>query len=92
MSPGGLSEKVVSERSDWVREMLERIRGLPLYSLDAFTSDHRNVDSAESCLRRCLEALLDLGRHVLAKGFGDAPAEYKAVATRLGERGVLNLA
>jgi uncharacterized protein YutE (UPF0331/DUF86 family) len=34
--------------------------------------------------------LLDLGRHVLARGFGDAPAEYKAVASTLGERGVLD--
>lgn len=90
MSPGRLSEKVVSERSEWVREMLERIRALPLESLDAFTADRRNVDAAESCLRRALEALLDLGRHVLAKGFGDAPAEYKAVAARLGERAILS--
>lgn len=90
MSPGPISEKVVSERSEWIREMLERIRSLPLDSLESFTSDPRNVDAAESCLRRCLEALLDLGRHLLAKAFADAPAEYKAVATRLGERGLLN--
>jgi uncharacterized protein YutE (UPF0331/DUF86 family) len=89
MTPGRLSRTVVSERSDWVREMLERIRSLPLTSLEEFTSDRRNVDAAESCLRRALEALLDLGRHILAKGFGDAPAEYKEVAARLGERGVL---
>lgn len=89
MTPGRLSEKVVSERSEWVREMLERIRALPLASLEEFSADPRNVDAAESCLRRALEALLDLGRHVLAKAFGDAPAEYKAVAGRLGERGIL---
>jgi uncharacterized protein YutE (UPF0331/DUF86 family) len=90
MTPRRLSEKVVSERSEWVREMLERIRALPLDSLDVFTADRRNVDAAESCFRRALEALLDLGRHVLARGFGDAPAEYKAVASTLGERGVLD--
>lgn len=70
--------------------MLERIRALPLATLDEFTSDRRNVDAAESCLRRALEALLDLGRHVLAKGFGDAPAEYKEIAKRLGERNILD--
>lgn len=89
MTPGHLSEKVVSERSEWVREMLERIRALPLGSLEEFSADPRNIDAAESCLRRALEALLDLGRHVLARGFGDAPAEYKAVANRLGERNIL---
>ena len=90
MTPGSLDERVVAERSEWVREMLERLRALPLDSLAVFTSDPRNVDAAESCLRRTLEALLDLGRHVLAKAFGDAPAEYREVARRLGERGVLD--
>jgi uncharacterized protein YutE (UPF0331/DUF86 family) len=89
MTPGPLSGKVVTERSEWVREMLERIHSLELATEEEFTADSRNVDAAESRLRRALEALLDLGRHVLAKGFGDAPAEYKEVAARLGERGVL---
>lgn len=90
MTPDRLSRKVVTERSDWVREMLERIRALPLASLGDFAADQRNVDAAESCLRRALEALLDLGRHMLAKGFGSAPAEYKQVAQGLGACGVLN--
>lgn len=77
MTPGQLDRRVVVERSEWIREMLERIRALPLDSMEGFTGDPRNVDAAESCLRRALEALLDLGRHVLAKGFGDAPAEYR---------------
>lgn len=89
MTPGRLREKVVAERSEWVREMLVRIRALPLEPLETFVADPRNVDAAESCLRRALEALLDLGRHILAKGFGDAPAEDRAVARGLGERGVL---
>jgi len=37
--------------------------------LPCVPSDPRNVASAESYLRRGLEALLDLGRHLLAKGF-----------------------
>jgi uncharacterized protein YutE (UPF0331/DUF86 family) len=89
MSPDRIRRKVVTERSDWVREMLDRIRALPLDSLDDFTADPRNVDAAESCLRRALEAMLDLGRHMLAKGFGDAPAEYRQVAVQLGARDVL---
>lgn len=90
MNPGPIDRRVVAERSEWVREMLERIRALPLESVETFSADSRNVDAAESCLRRALEALLDLGRHVLAKGFGDAPAEYREVAERLGARQVLD--
>jgi uncharacterized protein YutE (UPF0331/DUF86 family) len=52
-------------------------------------ADLRMVAAGESFLRRSLEALLDLGRHVLAKGFGKGVAEYAAVATELGAEGVL---
>ena len=46
--------------------------------------------AAESYLRRALEALLDLGRHVLAKGVGVAAIEYRDIATKLGEHGILS--
>ena len=54
-----------------------------------FRADPRNVAAAESYLRRALEALLDLGRHVLAKGFGRGVSEYKAIAQKSRELGVL---
>jgi len=69
--------------------MIAAIRCLPLGSLSDFTADPRTPAAAESYLRRCLEALLDLGRHMLAKGFGRAAPEYKMIAQGLGEVGVL---
>jgi uncharacterized protein YutE (UPF0331/DUF86 family) len=69
--------------------MLDGIRSLPLDSVLAFTADARMVAAGDSYLRRALEALLDLARHVLAKGFGRAPAEYAEVARHLGEVGVI---
>jgi uncharacterized protein YutE (UPF0331/DUF86 family) len=70
--------------------MLTSLRALPLDTFDAFRSDSRNVASAESYLRRALEALLDLGRHILAKGFGRAVSEYKEIAVVLVQVGVLD--
>lgn len=70
--------------------MLQGIATLPLESLDAFTSDPRMVAAAESYLRRALEALLDLGRHLLAKGFGQPVAEYANIADALGKANVLS--
>ena len=55
----------------------------------AFAADPRNAASAESYLRRALEALLDLGRHIPAKGIGQGPAEYKEVAIGLARAQVL---
>jgi uncharacterized protein YutE (UPF0331/DUF86 family) len=90
MSPGQIDRSVLADRIAIVRRMLDGARALPLSDFDAFTSDARTPAAAESFLRRALEALLDLGRHVLAKGFGRAPAEYAEVARQLGELGVVH--
>jgi len=81
---------VVTERAAFVQEMLSRIRALPLSSQEEFVADYRNVATAESCLRRGLEALLDVGRHLLARCFGCATREYKEIGARLGEYCVLS--
>jgi len=85
MSPGAISRPVVADKIGLVRRMLDAIGTLPLERFDGFSSDPRMVAAGESFLRRALEALLDLARHLLAKGFGRAPAEYAEVARQLGE-------
>ena len=89
MMSGLISKRVVSDRLAWVDRIVSEIRALPLGDQAAFFSDPRNVWTAESCLRRGLEALLDLGRHILAKGFGIGVSEYKEIALQLAEYGVL---
>lgn len=90
MSAGKIRQVIVSERLAWIRDMLDELRSLPLSSYEEFVQDRRTPAAAESFLRRALEALLDLGRHILAKGFAVAPAEYKEVCDRLAELGVLS--
>lgn len=90
MTPDRLLKRVVVERLDWVDRMVAEIEALPLQSRDQFFADSRNVWTAESCLRRALEALLDLGRHILAKGFGVGTTEYKEIAAQLGQQRVLS--
>ena len=90
MTPSGLRIKIIAERAAWVRRMMAGIRALPLHTYDAFHADPRNAAAAESHLRRALEALLDLGRHILAKGLGRAVTEYKDVARALAETQVLD--
>jgi uncharacterized protein YutE (UPF0331/DUF86 family) len=83
---------VVLEKSAWIRGALDAIRALPLQSIGEFESDSRNPASAESYLRRGLEALLDLGRHILAKGFGRGVVQYKEIPSALSEHGVIDAA
>jgi len=89
MTPSLIRAGVVAERIAWVRDMVGSVQSLPLTSFEEFVSDKRNVASAESYLRRGIEALLDLGRHILAKGFAVAVAEYKEIGTKLQEQGLL---
>ncbi|MBN1628421.1 MAG: DUF86 domain-containing protein [Thermoleophilia bacterium] len=87
MTPGKVRASTILQKSAQVNAMLVGIQGLPLGTFDEFTGDPRNPAAAESYLRRALEGLLDLARHILAKGMGQAPAEYKEVAalsTRAG--------
>jgi uncharacterized protein YutE (UPF0331/DUF86 family) len=54
-----------------------------------FQSDKRNPPFVESYLRRSLEAIFDIGRHILSKTYGFREIEYKAIAKELGEREVI---
>lgn len=89
MNAGLIVKQVVVDRLTWVDRMLVGIRALPLDNRDQFFSDERNLATAESYLRRGLEALFDLGRHILAKGFASGVSEYKEIASELKTQGVL---
>jgi uncharacterized protein YutE (UPF0331/DUF86 family) len=90
MTPGFISKRVVADRLGIARDLLAEIRALPLDDREEFFADRRNQWTTESCLRRALEAVLDVGRHILAKGFGEGVSEYKEIATGLGRHDVLS--
>jgi len=89
MTPQHISRRIVTDRLEIIDNLLREIRGLPLGEKTIFFLDRRNIWAAESCLRRSLEALFDLGRHILAKGYGFGVSEYKEIATRLRDQGIL---
>jgi len=68
----------------------ERERRRLLLQPCEFSTDPRMVAAGESFLRRSLEGLLDLGRHVLDKGFGKVAPDYAAVADELAAQGILS--
>lgn len=90
MTPGLISKRIMGDRLDWVERMIEEIRSLPLNNYQDFSGDRRNLWAAESCLRRGMEALFDIRRHILARGFATGVSEYKEIAQKLGEIGVLS--
>lgn len=90
MVRGEIHSAVVAEKALWIRRMIEALHDVPLESREAFLQNRHTVAAAESYLRRALEALFDLGRHVFAKGFALPTTEYKAIAEGLLEKNVLS--
>ena len=89
MSPSEIRLKTVTAKAELIREMLAGIETLPLASEAEFSVDRRMVAAGESFLRKSLEGLLDLGRHVLSKGFGKVVPDYAAVADEAAAHGIL---
>jgi len=89
VTPTGIRLKVVQERLAFLDRCLEELRELPAATLSEFLGDRRNVTSAESLVRRGIEALLDTARHLLAKGLGILTLEYGEVARRSVEVGLI---
>jgi uncharacterized protein YutE (UPF0331/DUF86 family) len=69
--------------------MIDALQDLRLEEKAAFLSDRHRVAAAESYLRRSLEALFDIGRHILAKEFAIPATEYKEIAKGLFEKNIL---
>ena len=84
-----VNEKVVAAKVETIQRMLRGIRTLPLATEEVLTQDFQMYSAGESMLRRALEALLDLGRHILAKGFNNSVVEYKQIGKTLGEFDIL---
>jgi len=73
-----------------IQEFLSGLKELSCISEADFLSDRRNPASAESYLRRSLESVFDIGRHILAKSYGFKELEYKKIALELGKKGVVD--
>lgn len=73
----------------YIEGCLQEIRPLSKMSKEEFLSDRKNPPFVESYLRRALEALFDIGRHILAKTYGFKEIEYKAIAKQLGEKKIV---
>lgn len=89
MTPAKVDLKVIADRQEAVAEYLSQLRDLP-QDRDEFLDDPRNFNSAESLIRRSLEALLDMARHLLAKGHGRGALEYRQIARLSHDLGLIS--
>ena len=85
-----LHYEMLRNRLGQIQQFRRELEELANLDRDEFLSDSRNPAATESFLRRALEAVFDIGRHILAKRQGKAVAEYKEIARALGEGGVVS--
>jgi len=82
---------LVEARLALITRYLERLEKLAEMPEEVFSADHLAAAAAESYLRRVLEALFDIGRHLLAKsGFTELAAEYTSIARGLVALGAVS--
>lgn len=84
-----LSTARILELIRYIESCIEELRPFLRMEIKEFLSDKKNPPFVESYLRRSLEAVFDIGRHILAKTYGFKEIEYKEIAKELGKRGVI---
>lgn len=90
MTTGRINLKVVGDLLQGVEDCLTGLRSLPAGSPEEFTADFRNPAAAESFLRRAIQGLFDVLRHLLAKGYGQGALEYKELARLAAEKDLIH--
>lgn len=89
MTPAMAAKTVIADRAEWISKMISEIRQLPIGDFEEFNEESKNIWAAESCLRRALEALMDMGRHILARGYGKGVSGYEQIAEECEKEGIL---
>ncbi len=65
-----LNVEKIERHLAFIQECVEEMRKLSHLSEEEFLSDNRNYAATESYLRRALEAMFDICRHILSKMYG----------------------
>jgi uncharacterized protein YutE (UPF0331/DUF86 family) len=83
-----LNIKLIEDRIGFINKAIVKLRQLSASEEHIFFEGDAPA-IAESYLRRSLEAIFDIGRHIIAKTAGKAVVEYKEIAKALGENNVV---
>lgn len=81
---------MVASRLAIIDDALKEIRSLGRTDKERFLRDKTVVAAVESYLRRSLEALFDVARHLLVhEGWQDYSLHYKSLAKGLSAKGII---
>ncbi|NPV51895.1 MAG: DUF86 domain-containing protein [Firmicutes bacterium] len=83
------NKQLVADHAQLIRTSIARLETLATLSWEEFAANPDNFAIAEHHLRRALQAVLDLGRHVVVKAGLGNPANYREIFDLLESGGVL---
>lgn len=83
-----LNIKLIEDRIGFVNKAVAKLKKIASLSEGIFLGGDEPA-VAESYIRRALEAMFDIGRHITAKSAGKGIVEYKEIATSLHNMGVI---
>lgn len=85
-----INKNLIYSRLALTQDYLQQMHRLAALPKESFLENKDTVAAAESYLRRTLEAVFDISRHIVAKsGNTDLAAEYKAIAKALGDKKII---
>ncbi|MCL4424323.1 MAG: DUF86 domain-containing protein [Firmicutes bacterium] len=80
---------LIDERISIISSSIKRLSLLAQLPREKFCRDEDAIDIAENRLRRALEAVFDLGRHLVVKAGWGIPHDYRSVIDLLAQSKVL---
>jgi uncharacterized protein YutE (UPF0331/DUF86 family) len=83
-----LNIKLIEDRLGFINKAIAKLKKMADLSEDRFLSGDAPAAS-ESYIRRSLEAMFDIGRHITAKVAGKGIVEYKDIANALCDMGII---
>jgi len=83
-----LNKQVIISRIEEIRRCLSELKKFSQLSLDEFKKNY-NFAISEHFLRRALEAVFDIGSHILSRIPGARASTYKEIALLLSKEGIL---
>lgn len=72
-----IDKKRVLDKIRIIQDCLSKLRILSRLSVDDFTSDFKNFDSAKYNLQIAIEAMIDIGNHIISREGLGTPKTYR---------------
>ncbi|MCL4424701.1 MAG: DUF86 domain-containing protein [Firmicutes bacterium] len=80
---------LIRDRVDLIHKSIARLEKLAALGEEEFQANADNYAIAEHHLRRALESVFDIGRHIMAKKGLGHPVDYRSILATLGQQGIL---